>query len=168
MPTATLKSLADKADKSLKTVEKYWKEAMESAKKKKDLRGKPEQYAMGIVKKRLGLEDIDLVLMGFPVPSLIEADVQVQVKESESKLDRWEKTFCTLLLIEFYKVSKFGQKSRLVEKDLGSFTKSAQKALEEATVGDSGGKSFRTWIDDVFPGVPDIYKEHILAILTKV
>lgn len=55
MPAAALKSMADKSGKSLKTLERYWKQAEKQAEKQS-----PDDkyaYIMGIVKKRAGISE---------------------------------------------------------------------------------------------------------------
>ena len=57
MPAPVLKSLADEAGKSLKDAERYWKDALESAKDRGFSENSERFYAYvtGIVKRRLGL-----------------------------------------------------------------------------------------------------------------
>lgn len=70
MPSATMKSLAKKAGKALSTVEGYWKKAIKDA-ASQDVDNK-YAYATGIVKKRLGLEAVDLALCGVDIFMLCE------------------------------------------------------------------------------------------------
>ena len=77
MPTAALKSMADKAGKSISKVEELWKKAVKEAKSRAS-GGKTDKvypYAMGILKNMLGIESADLILAGLPADTVWEMEM---------------------------------------------------------------------------------------------
>ena len=70
-----LKSLERKVGVSLLTAEKYWKEARARAKAENKLNN--YAYTMGLVKQRLDLKKEDLVLCGWPIRLVVEAEAYI-------------------------------------------------------------------------------------------
>lgn len=118
MPAKQLKKMAKKAGKSFKKAEKYWNEAIAGAKK-----GAKDKYAyaMGIVKKRLGLSDADLMLNVGVDPSVLleSAVVDVDVKRTRLAEDE-DKWLIAVFLHEMVEVDK-GNGSHLVAFDDDAF-----------------------------------------------
>ena len=89
MPVPALKSLAKKAGKSLRTLERYWEEAKKAWEALKDKHGKNKwAYIMAIVKRRAGLSTESLLLAGFSPWLIVEAEIySSQVGVEEEKVD---------------------------------------------------------------------------------
>lgn len=149
MPSAVLKSLAKQAGESLETAEKFWSEAKKSAKAQEGVTDE-HAYAIGIVKKRLGLENTYLALVGFPARLLVEAEmVKISGKTAKPPSTVAESFLLSLYLKEFYDVEKFKRKSRVCKEDL-SMRPTFKNLLETITK----ANALDHW-RKIFPNVPD-------------
>lgn len=84
MPAPALKSLADKAGKSLKAAERYYDDAKKqrmkaTGKKDKALGSDDYKYIMGVVKKRLGLKTESIRATDLIESRIAEGDFDVRV-----------------------------------------------------------------------------------------
>lgn len=161
MPPAALAAMAKKAGKSIKTAEKYWKQAKESAEKRGRKAKDYWAYVMGIVKRRLGLADHDLALVGLPTELVLEAtvlDLDVEVEEGLTPFDRvWQ----TLALVELWRVDKFKLSSPLIGRsEDGVLT--VKEDFFEQLVEQAGGDSYRQWLKLMFPHVLELYFEFMV------
>ncbi len=157
MPPKSLTSMAKKAGKSVNDAERYWEDSKKSAKEQGYSGDRAYEYAMGVTKKRLGLEDVDLVSLGLPVGLVVESSL-VEGLGSIKQVVRFDdkcRTLAALTIREMIAVEQ-GKKSRVVELgENGPFvTKRGLLLIEQADV--SGNMDY--W-KRVWSGVPERYLE---------
>jgi len=112
MPPAALAALAKRAGVRIRTAERYWKQAKASATKYGKKARDRWAYIMGIVKRRLGLANEDLLLAGLPVCVLLESIPLKALEEQQTGSDPW----LALALTELWFVDKYGMDSSLFER----------------------------------------------------
>lgn len=163
MPPKALAALAKRAGKSLRDAERYWREAKRDAEKRAaagEIYGDKYQYAMGVVKARLGLESVDLVLAGIHPKIVVEGQVPGQVVP-EQDVDSFSRKVIAAVIPQFYKVDKFGRETHLVipSRDGAKVSEEAVRQLEEAMSDEEVLQLLRKLI----PNVPDVYLRQIVG-----
>ncbi len=136
MPPPMLKSLADKAGKSLADAEKYYKEAKKQlmkskGKKEKDLTSKDFKYILGVTKKRLGLktkpvesnfefeDEVFLAMLGVDTTMLIETVIPTADRQVRSFYDSGRLCFSTIedVMLEPNEDSRLGIMTFITNED---------------------------------------------------
>jgi len=119
MPAKALKTMAKKAGESLVTAEKYWREASRSYDKSPEGVSDKWAYIMGTVKKRLGLESIDLLLCGAPAEVVVDesvGDLDQSLNDlgTVDGLDKVDRILITATISEIIKVEVNREHSDMV------------------------------------------------------
>jgi len=115
MPSNVLKSLAKKAGKSMKTAEGYWDDAKASVAKQKTPPDNKWAAVVGITKKRLGLEGVDLAIAGMSPDLICESS---DVEADDTGFNDAEKSLQAIAIAELAKV-EMGGKSPIVYMENG-------------------------------------------------
>jgi hypothetical protein len=156
-----LKSVASKAKKSLKKVSGYFKTALEQAKRKKragEVTGEPEAYAMGVAKKRAGVEDTDLLVLGVSPHTVVEANILTPITERDPEIDTVEeRRFMALTLRDLFMQERFRTPTPFFD-PMGEPNPVFFQRLDEA----KDGGSWKSWLAKVFPNVDPVYWEFLV------
>lgn len=125
MPATVLKALAKKSEKSVQDLERYWKEAKESAKDKGFTEDEDRfwAYTMGIVKRRAGLSEDLQEFVDFITNNLTEEEI-TQVRSYLDK-ERLEKP------ANFSLLSQYAQVAGISEDEVLSFWEAAKKEAKK-------------------------------------
>jgi len=154
MPAKSLNAMAKKAGVSLKTAERYWKEAKASYTHAKTHVADKYAYIMGTVKKRLGLETIDLVLCGAPADMILETEEPNRVRLE--RLSDFDRIMATVVISELAKAERDGITTKMVMLDDRGDAAIRPSFIQDLDKGLSEGIKLE-YLRKMFPNVNDDY-----------